>query len=185
VHALLLAGWLLAGIDDEEIEDPGARAAVIKLEQKDWKGAQAAAAAVLKNKGASKDAKHIARRSLGMALLRMSHLKEAKQTLLAALLESPDDPYTIARLGECEEAMGLHREAKARLENLKTKAALPDVDTHLALARALYALGEEKAARMALDEAISQMPDYPGVVELKAKMDKEKKGRERERLIQQ
>lgn len=184
MHALLLAGWLLAGIDDEDIEDPGARAAVTKLEQKDWKGAAAAASAVLKNKGAAKDAKHIARRSLGTAQLRLGHVKEAKQTLLAALLESPDDRHSIARLGECEEALGLHREAKARLENLKTKATLPDADAHLALAKALWALGEERPARAALDEAIALLPDHPGVVELKAKMDKEKKNKEREHLIQ-
>jgi tetratricopeptide (TPR) repeat protein len=187
MRALILASCVLMsypafacmnGMHDEDMSpsaDLMARRANQKLQQRDYPGAVKAANTVLKDNNASAAIKRQARRTLGVAQLRMALYKEAHENLMAALLESPDDPQIIARLGETEEALGQHAEAKGRLEALRAQGMLPDPEAHIALARALFALGEVDAARNELNEALAQEPDNAAALGLKAKMDKAKK----------
>jgi tetratricopeptide (TPR) repeat protein len=187
MRALVLAGCVLMsypafacsnGMREEDTSptpDLMARRANLKLQQRDYPAAMKAANTVLKDNDASAAIKRQARRTLGIAQLRMALYKEAHENLTAALLESPDEPSVIARLGETEEALGQHAEAKGRLEALRAKGMLPDPEAHIALARALFALGEVDGARSELNEALSQEPDNAAALALKAKMDKAKK----------
>jgi tetratricopeptide (TPR) repeat protein len=187
MRALVLAGCVLMsypafacmnGMHEEDTSptpDLMARRANLKLQQRDYPGAVKAANTVLKDNNASAAIKRQARRTLGVAQLRMALYKEAHENLMAALLESPDEPSIIARLGEAEEALGQHAEAKGRLEALRAKGMLPDPEAHIALARALFALGEVDGARSELNEALAQEPDNAAALALKAKMDKAKK----------
>jgi uncharacterized protein HemY len=113
-----------------------------------------------------------ARRTLGVAQLRMALFTEARQTLTAALADDPDEPVLTARLAEAEEGLGLHNDAKSRLEPLRMKGLLPDADAHVALARALYGLGETGPARIEVDQALASEPDHPGALGLKQQLDK-------------
>jgi tetratricopeptide (TPR) repeat protein len=159
-------------------DEPGEaaeRAAEDKLEGQEWTAAAAQAEGVIKLKSAPANVKRHAKRTYGIAQLRLGRAKEARENLLAAVAQDSNDTLAAMRLGEAEEALGLHREAKGRLEAVRMKIQL-DAHAHVALANAAYAVGDFRAARTELDEALTLEPDNGGALALKQRMDKAKKG---------
>jgi tetratricopeptide (TPR) repeat protein len=178
VRAFVLVGCLLAGsrgLASGEATEATAQMALNKIEKRDYRAAMKIAGEVLRDRSASPLARHAAQRALGLAQLRLAMIADAHATLLAALSETPDEPFVIAGLGETEEALGEHTHAKERLEALRASGQLPDFHAHLALAHALYALGDVNAARAELDEAIALAPDDAAVLGFKTKMDRSKR----------
>jgi len=149
-----------------------ARQAARKLQKGDFTGAAADAAKVLGNREADPGSKRQARRTLGIAQLRMGEFLAAHGTLQQALKESEGEPVLLARLGEAEVGLARFGEAKQRLEDLKARELLPDADAHLALAKAYLALGSEAKAKEELDAALKQRPDHAGALALKAALEK-------------
>ncbi len=172
IGCLLAGGRVLAG---GEATEATAQLALNKIEKGDFRGAMKVAGDLLRDRSATPMARHEAQRALGIAQLRLAMIKEAHATLLAALSETPDEPVVIAGLGEAEEELGQHSEAKGRIEALRASGQLPDFHAHLALAHALYALGDVNGARAEVDEARALAPDDAAVLTLKATLDRAKK----------
>ncbi len=149
-----------------------ARSAARKLQSGDWSGAAAEASKVLANKDSQAGAKRQARRTLGIAKLRLGEFLVARETLQQSLKDSEGEPVLLARLGEAEVGLARFVEAKARLEDLKNRELLPDADAHLALAKAYLALGDAPAGKAELEEALKQQPDHAGALALKAALEK-------------
>src|SRR5688572_20895429 len=123
MRALILAGSVLVSVPafacingmNEEEQRPSmdlvARAAGKKLQQKDYQGAAKDAQRVLSSSEAGAGAKKQARRTLGVAKLRLGDLSGAVAALQQALLDSPDEPALLARLGEAEAGLGRNADA--------------------------------------------------------------------------
>ncbi|MBL8956240.1 MAG: hypothetical protein JNK82_36040 [Myxococcaceae bacterium] len=149
-----------------------ARSAARKLLSSDFSGAAADASTVLQNEGSEPGARRQARRTLGIAKLRLGEFLVARDTLQQSLKDSKDEPTLLARLGEAEVGLGQFKQAKARLEGLKTRDLLPDADAHLALAKAYLALGDAANGKAELDAALKQQPDHAGALALKSALEK-------------
>jgi len=127
-----------AAPDDPE---PLLRLATLLTDSKDWAGAAAAYEAAI-SRGASDDG---TRWGLGNALLAQGRAEAALPHLVAAHVSRSGDPRIAAALGEAQDRLGRHDEARATYE-AGLKAAPQDLGLRMRLGLSRAAAGDLAAA---------------------------------------
>ena len=104
---------------------------------------------------------------LGLALTAI-HREAAVEAFQKALSVNPQDPWTLARLGELKLAEGQLVDAQACLEKAIASSSRPLARTRQALARTLLARGESGAALIEALRAVEAAPDSRMALEVLA-----------------